>query len=116
STPRAPARHSNEIAIRAGRNFTPRILSAMSRYQRSSSHKTVHSVRRSGGRVQEFRALEQRTQAEYGPALRSAAKRARQITLATHDGRRHRGAELVVRKTAEAQHLVHQQAGGNLAM
>src|SRR6185503_13769124 len=125
SKPAAAPTHTRAMTISAGRNRTPYILvsamalsfgpGTMGHYvAHLSGHLGAARLRSSG--LQEFRAFEQRAQAEHRPALRAAAERPRQVTLAACNRRRRRVGKLGVVEAAEAEHLVDQQAGGHFAV
>src|SRR5688500_18317359 len=91
SRPAAAATHTRAMTISTGRNRTPYILvSAMAlsfgpeTIVRYVAHVSCHLCRPGlrSGRLQEFRAFEQRTQAEHRPALVAAAERTCQVALA----------------------------------
>src|SRR6185369_552607 len=120
SRPAAAATQTSAMTISAGRNRTPYILvSAMAlslgpdSIVRYVAHLSCHLR---SGRLQEFRAFQQRAQAEHRPALGAASECARQVTLAACDRRRRRTGELAFVEAAEPEHLVDQQAGGHFAV
>src|SRR5690606_19007661 len=85
---------------------------ALNRFEQECLY-AVASVR---GGLQERRRLHQPEQVEHRPALVSSLVGASEVAIAAHHGRRPAVAVLLRQEAPEAEHLVHHQPGGNLAM